>query len=92
MLEDTLMRGFEAMDLPCDARALERFRIYYDLLEEKNRVMNLTAINGEDESATRHFLDSAAPALPESSRARRRSSGVRTPMMRPRSTVGISFA
>ena len=63
MLEETLMRGFEAMHLPCDARALERFRIYYDLLEEKNRVMNLTAISGEDESATKHFLDSAAPAL-----------------------------
>ena len=63
MLEETLKRGFEAMRLPCDGQALERFRIYYDLLEEKNRVMNLTAINGEDESATRHFLDSAAPAL-----------------------------
>ena len=63
MLEETLKRGFEAMRLPCDGQALERFRIYYDLLEEKNRVMNLTAISGEDESATKHFLDSAAPAL-----------------------------
>ena len=63
MLEDTLKRGLETMHLPCDADALRRFRIYYDLLEEKNRVMNLTAISGEDESATKHFLDSAAPLL-----------------------------
>lgn len=61
MLEETLQRGLEAMGLPCDAESLRRFRIYYDLLEEKNRVMNLTAISGEDESATKHFLDSLAP-------------------------------
>ena len=53
----------EILGLPCDAEALRRFRVYYDLLEEKNRVMNLTAIHGEDESAAKHFLDSAAPLL-----------------------------
>ena len=63
MLEETLRQGFAAMRIPCDQEALARFRVYYDLLEEKNRVMNLTAISGEDESATKHFLDSAAPAL-----------------------------
>ena len=61
MLEETLRRGLEEMRLPCGQEELKRFRIYYDLLEEKNRVMNLTAVNGEDESATKHFLDSAAP-------------------------------
>ena len=61
MLEETLHRGLETMGLPCDEDMLRRFRAYYDLLEEKNRVMNLTAISGEDESATKHFLDSAAP-------------------------------
>ena len=63
MLEETLRRGLEEMHLACDNEILQRFRIYYDLLEERNRVMNLTAISGEDESATRHFLDSAAPLL-----------------------------
>ena len=63
MLEETLQRGLDAMGLPCDAEALRRFRVYYDLLEEKNRVMNLTAISGEDESATKHFLDSLSPLL-----------------------------
>ncbi len=63
MLEETLRRGLAEMGLPCAADQLQRFRAYYDLLEEKNRVMNLTAVSGEDESATKHFLDSAAPLL-----------------------------
>ena len=63
MLEEILRTGLETLHLPCDAEKLRHFRTYYDLLEEKNRVMNLTAINGEDESATKHFLDSAAPLL-----------------------------
>ena len=63
MLEDTLKYGLEAMSIPCDGEALARFRTYYDLLEQRNRVMNLTAINGEDEVAAKHFLDSAAVLL-----------------------------
>ncbi len=63
MLEETLRRGLEEMRLPCGGETLRQFRVYYDLLEARNRVMNLTAITGEDESATRHFLDSAAPLL-----------------------------
>ncbi len=63
MLEETLRHGLEEMHLACDNETLRRFRAYYDLLSERNRVMNLTAISGEDESATKHFLDSAAPLL-----------------------------
>ena len=63
MLEETLRRGLETMGLPCSDEQLHSFRRYYTLLEEKNRVMNLTAISGEDESATKHFLDSAAPLV-----------------------------
>ncbi len=64
MLEDTLRSGLAAMGLACSEEQLRDFRRYYDLLEAKNRVMNLTAISGEDESATKHFLDSAAVLLP----------------------------
>ncbi|NLA88172.1 MAG: 16S rRNA (guanine(527)-N(7))-methyltransferase RsmG, partial [Clostridiales bacterium] len=32
--------------------------MYYDFLEEKNKVMNLTAISGEKDVAELHFLDS----------------------------------
>ena len=63
MLEGTLRSGLEEMGLSCTPDQLARFRAYYDLLEEKNRVMNLTAIHGEDESARLHFLDCAAPLL-----------------------------
>ena len=60
MLEETLRGGFAALGLPLDGTALSRYRLYADVLSETNRVMNLTAITGEDEIARLHFLDSAA--------------------------------
>ena len=63
MLEEILQSGFAAMGISASDSAIAGFRKYYDLLQEKNRVMNLTAISGEDESARLHFLDSASPLL-----------------------------
>jgi 16S rRNA (guanine527-N7)-methyltransferase len=60
MLEDVLREGFSSLGLSLDEKALARYRLYADELEETNRVMNLTAITGEDEVARLHFLDSAA--------------------------------
>lgn len=60
MLEEILASGFEALQLTPDPRAIARYRIYYDYLDEQNRVMNLTAISGEEDSARLHFLDCAA--------------------------------
>ena len=60
MLEQTLTQGFAALGLRPDARAAERYRVYYEALERGNAVMNLTAITGEEEVAKLHFLDSAA--------------------------------
>ena len=37
---------------------LEQFELYYDMLIEKNKVMNLTAITDFDEVIEKHFLDS----------------------------------
>lgn len=37
---------------------LEQFRIYYEMLVEKNKVMNLTGITDWDEVLEKHFLDS----------------------------------
>lgn len=37
---------------------LQQFRIYYDMLVEKNKVMNLTGITEWDEVLEKHFLDS----------------------------------
>ena len=37
---------------------LEQFEKYYEMLIEKNKVMNLTAITEFDEVIEKHFLDS----------------------------------
>ena len=58
MMEAILRDGLAELGLePSAVPALLR---YAALLEEKNRVMNLTAIREEDEVARLHFLDSAA--------------------------------
>lgn len=60
MLEELLSTGFEALGLCLDAQALPRYRLYYETLAEQNKVMNLTAIDGEEDTARLHFLDCAA--------------------------------
>lgn len=59
-LEEILSSGFSEMGLPCDETMLRRYRIYCDYLAEINSVMNLTAIEGEEDTARLHFLDCAA--------------------------------
>lgn len=39
-------------------KQLEQFRIYYEMLVEKNKVMNLTGITEWNEVLEKHFLDS----------------------------------
>ena len=63
ILEENLTAGLAAWRLHCDARLLRRFRRYYEALTERNRVMNLTAIEGEADTARLHFLDSLSPLL-----------------------------
>ena len=49
-----------ASELPlelADSQA-EQLKLYYEMLIEKNKVMNLTAITDEDEVITKHFIDS----------------------------------
>lgn len=60
MLEEILKQGFEEMGLAADETVLKRYRIYFEELEETNKVMNLTAISGEEDVARLHFLDCAA--------------------------------
>lgn len=58
MMEAILREGLTALSLPTEGiPALLR---YWELLAEKNKVMNLTAITDPDEAARLHFLDSAA--------------------------------
>lgn len=59
MLENILKDGFSQLALPCDEEMLQRYRTYFENLEETNKVMNLTAISGEEDVARLHFLDCA---------------------------------
>lgn len=59
-LESVLLSGFEELGLTVDEQAISRYRIYYEYLEEINKVMNLTAISGEEDVGRLHFLDCAA--------------------------------
>ena len=60
MLEDILTAGFAQLALPLSEKAVHDYRTYYETLEETNKVMNLTAITGEEDVAKLHFLDCAA--------------------------------
>ena len=58
MMETVLRQGLSALSLPEEGvPALLR---YWELLAEKNQVMNLTAITDPDDAARLHFLDCAA--------------------------------
>ncbi len=56
-MEDLLVRfaGENGLELP--ETAAPAFRRYYHFLEEKGKVMNLTAITGEENVYSLHFLD-----------------------------------
>lgn len=60
ILEEILPAGLAALGLSADAEAVGRFRIYYDYLQDRSAVMNLTAIKGEADTVRLHFLDSCA--------------------------------
>lgn len=51
----------EGQVLLTDAQ-LAQFEQYYDMLIEKNKVMNLTAITEREEVILKHFIDSLALA------------------------------
>lgn len=58
MMEAILREGLTALSLP--GSGIPALLRYWELLAEKNQVMNLTAITDPDEAARLHFLDSAA--------------------------------
>nr|WP_325211300.1 16S rRNA (guanine(527)-N(7))-methyltransferase RsmG [uncultured Oscillibacter sp.] len=58
MMEAILREGLSALSLP--GEGIPALLRYWELLAEKNKVMNLTAITDPDEAARLHFLDSAA--------------------------------
>lgn len=59
-MHQILSEGLSELQIPFTEEKLASFRTYYDMLTEKNAVMNLTAIKGEEDTARLHFLDCAA--------------------------------
>ena len=59
-MEEILRDGFAALNVTAAEGSFEQLYRFWQLLEEKNKVMNLTAITGEAECARQHFLDCGA--------------------------------
>lgn len=59
-MDKILREGFIKLGIAADETALKRYNTYYEYLEERNAVMNLTAISGKEDVARLHFLDCAA--------------------------------
>lgn len=53
-----LVDGCKELNIALSDEQIGQFVCYYEMLTEKNKVMNLTAITGWEEVLTRHFLDS----------------------------------
>lgn len=62
MLEEILASGIRELGLEPQENSIPRFRMYFEELEAQNRVMNLTAITGEEDVSRLHFLDCIALA------------------------------
>ena len=66
---DIVTDGAAGMGISLPAAAAVRAETFYNTLTERSKVMNLTTITGEEESARLHFLDSmallAAPGFPK---------------------------
>lgn len=60
MMEQILVDGAREYGLDLDVSQLNMFKRYWELLEETNDIMNLTAVTGREEVYRRHFLDSLA--------------------------------
>lgn len=57
---EKLKKGLDALQIEFSDDQIEQLTDYYNLVIEKNKVMNLTAITEFDEFVEKHFLDSLA--------------------------------
>lgn len=53
-----LQDGLEKLDISLSDLQVKQLLIFYEVLKEKNKVLNLTAITDFDEVVDKHFLDS----------------------------------
>lgn len=55
---EKFIKELDKISIDLTEKQLEQFRVYYEMLIEKNKVMNLTGITEWDEVLEKHFLDS----------------------------------
>ena len=55
---DKFYKGLEKLNISLSEEQISQFITYYEMLVEKNKVMNLTAITEFEEVIEKHFLDS----------------------------------
>ena len=58
ILAETLARGADELGIKLTQDQLDKFKTYYQLLVEANKIVNLTSIVEEQEVAVKHFIDS----------------------------------
>lgn len=56
--QEYIKKEFEKIDIILSEMQISQFEMYYELLIEKNKVMNLTAITEFREVVQKHFIDS----------------------------------
>ena len=57
---DRFIEELNKISVELSEKQLEQFKIYYEMLVEKNKVMNLTGITEWNEVLEKHFLDSVS--------------------------------
>lgn len=55
---DNLKKGLDSLNIELTESQIEQFILFYELLVEKNKVMNLTGITEWEDVVQKHFLDS----------------------------------
>jgi len=60
LLSEIIQQGADVAGLTLPSDAISAFKTYYDLLSERGKEVNLTALFGERDVAYSHFLDSMA--------------------------------
>ncbi len=58
--QELFLQKLKEIDIVLNEYQVEQFMKYYDMLIEKNKVMNLTAITDPEEVIDKHFIDSLA--------------------------------
>ena len=55
---DKLKKGLDELGISYSDHQIDQLLLYYEMMIEKNKVMNLTSITEFDEAVEKHFLDS----------------------------------